>query len=97
AVAVLEMNRPSAAVMTNKVANTRRGAAPPTKLTTASAARSTPPVLCKATEKPHQQAADQRGLSVRHQAAYHQRDYQPEYRQRKRRPPRGRKNVLQFR
>lgn len=37
AVAVLEMTKPSAEVITNKVASTRRGAAPPTKLTAASA------------------------------------------------------------
>ena len=50
AVAVFEMNRPSAAVTTNSIAMTTRGPASPTKATSPSAARSTPPVRCSATE-----------------------------------------------
>ena len=42
AVAALEMNRPSAVVITNNVTSTRRGAAPPTSASTASAAQINP-------------------------------------------------------
>jgi hypothetical protein len=59
AVAVLEMNKPSA-VITNKVANTRRGAA----AYTASAARSTPPVRCKANENGNMPTIRMRGFQL---------------------------------
>ena len=50
AVAVFEMNRPNNAVTTNSIPITIRGSASPIKVTIPSAAKSTPPVRCSATE-----------------------------------------------
>ena len=50
AVAVLEMNRPSRAVMTKTPASTARGLASPSTSSSAAAARSVPPAFCSASE-----------------------------------------------
>jgi hypothetical protein len=50
AVAVLEINSPSRAVIAKRLARTTRGPAPPKAAIRASAARPTPPVRCRARE-----------------------------------------------